>query len=210
VLTIAILLGNDIGLAYRSSINYTLHGTASVTAGAGVFDSGAQADLRVPENVSLNVFSAVTPQWEIMGGATWTRWSRLQTLTVVRTSASALGGVGSTVTTLPFDWSDTVLVAVGANYHPSKDWKIRFGIAYDPAASNDRTRTPRLPDQSRLLLTAGARFQPWKNGTIDLAYGHEFIKDANINTTVAGVPGALTGTFKNKADVLSFQYNHQF
>lgn len=199
-----------IGLAYRSSINYTLDGTAIFSAGSGAFDSGARAELTVPENVSLNFFSAVTPQWDIMGGATWTRWSRLQSLTVTRTSASALGSVGSTITTLPFNWKDTVLVAAGANYNPRKDWKIRFGIAYDPAASNDRTRTPRLPDQSRLLLTAGARFQAWKNGTIDLAYGHEFIKDANINTAVAGVPGALTGTFKNKADVFSFQYNHQF
>ena len=198
-----------IGVAYRSQIAYKLSGTASFSAGGGVFDSGAQADLKVPENASLNVFSKLSERWEVMGGATWTRWSRLQTLTVIRTSASALGGVGSVVTTLPFNWSDTVLLAVGANYKPGKDWKLRFGIAYDPAASNDATRTPRLPDQRRVVLTAGVRTNVM-GGTLDFAYAHDFVKDANINTTVPGVPGALIGTFKNKADVLSLQYNYSF
>ena len=199
-----------IGVAYRSRIAYKLSGTASFSSGGGVFDSGAQADLTVPESASINVFSSLSKQWDIMGGATWTRWSRLQTLTVVRTSASLLGPAGSIVTTLPFNWSDTMLIAVGANYTPSDDWKIRFGVAYDPAASNDAARTPRLPDQGRLLLSVGARYKLSKNGAWDFAYAHEFVKDANINDTVAGVPGALMGTFKNKADVLSLQYNHRF
>jgi len=145
-----------------------------------------------------------------MAGAIWTRWSRVQTINVVRTSSSALGPAGSTVGTLPFNWSDAVLVSVGANYTPRDDWKIRFGIGYDPAAASDATRTPRLPDQSRLMVTFGARYQHTRNSSFDFAYAHEFVKHANINDSVAGLPGALVGTFRNKVDVLSLQCNCRF
>lgn len=204
-------VGKDtrIGVAYRSSIAHTLDGNATFSGGGGAFDSGARSDLSVPESASVNVFSTLSPTWDIMAGATWTQWSRLGTLTILRTSASALGPAGSAVTTLPFNWRDTVLLAVGTNYKPRHDWKIRLGIAYDPAVSNDITRTPRLPDESRVFLTIGTNFPLW-GGTLDLAYAHDFVKDANINNTVAGVPGALVGTFKNTADVLSLQYNIRF
>jgi len=198
-----------IGIAYRSSISYALEGNSTFSGGGGAFDSGARADLTVPESASVNVFHSLSDVWDLMAGATWTRWSRVGNLTVLRTSASALGTAGSTVTTLPFNWRDTVLLAIGANFKPREHWKIRFGIAYDPAVSNDTTRTPRLPDESRVSLTVGTNFPLWL-GTLDLAYAHDFVNDANINTTAAGVPGALVGSFKNSADVVSIQYNQRF
>lgn len=199
-----------IGIAYRSSISFTLDGTASFSAGNGVFNSGAKADLRVPESAYFGIFSAISENWDVMAGATWTRWSRLETVNVVRTSASALGPAGSLVAALDFNWSDTVLWSAGANYRAASDWKIRFGIGYDPASSNDATRTARLPDQSRLMLTVGARHELSRRASVDLAFAHEFVKDANIDNRVAGVPGALVGKFRNQVNVLSIQYNHQF
>jgi long-chain fatty acid transport protein len=189
-----------VGLAYRSRIAYTLMGTASASAVPG--SNGAQADLTVPESVSLSAFSAVSPRWDVMAGAIWTRWDRLQSLTVTSTS----GGVP--ITTLPFKWRNTTLLAVGANYKPSDAWKLRAGVAYDPAVSNDETRTARLPDQSRWVLSVGGRYTAGRNDSFDFAYSHDFIKDANINNVTA--IGTLTGTFKSSADVLSAQYNHQF
>ena len=199
-----------IGVAYRSRIDYRLEGTASFSGGGGTFNSGAQADLTVPESASLSVVSTAGRDWEIMANAIWTRWSRLQTVTVTRASPSALGAVGSVITRLPFNWSDTVLVTAGANYKHSDDWTIRFGVGYDPAAANDMTRTARLPDQSRLMLTTGASYRQSKDARLDIAYAHEIIKDSNIHNTVTGVPGALVGRFKNRADVLSIQYNRRF
>jgi long-chain fatty acid transport protein len=197
-----------VGLAYRSPVAYTLKGNATFSGGGGTLDSGAQADLKVPESVALSAFSSVSPQWELMGAAIWTRWDRLQSLTVIRTSASALGPEGSTITTFQFKWRNTVLLAAGANYRPSEEWKIRVGIAYDPAVSNDETRTARLPDQSRVALSLGGRYTAGKNDSFDLAYSHDFIRNASINNVTAA--GTLTGTFKSSADILSAQYNRRF
>lgn len=201
-----------IGLAYRSPIAYKLKGNATFSAGGGALDSGAQADVTVPESVSLTSFSAVSPDWEIAATATWTRWSRLQSFDVTRTSATTAGqAAGSTVTTIQFKWRSTTFVGLGANYNYSGEWKLRGGVAYDPAVSNDETRNPRLPDQSRWILGLGGRYSPSNTSySLDLGYIHELIKTATVDNTVAGVPGALTGSFKSNADVLSVQYNQKF
>jgi hypothetical protein len=49
-----------------------------------------------------------------------------------------------------------------------------------------------------------------KAGVAELGYAHEFVRDANINTAVTGVPGRLIGKFENKADIFSVQYSHSF
>src|ERR1043166_360552 len=105
-----------IGVAYRASIGYKLNGTVTFSGLGGLANSGAQADLTVPESFSISVFSAINPKWDVMADLTRTRWSHFQALVVTRTSASILGGVGSVVTTLPFNWSDTWRYSIGANY----------------------------------------------------------------------------------------------
>jgi long-chain fatty acid transport protein len=191
-----------VGLAYRSKIVYELSGNATFS-GNGAANTPARTDLTVPETLSLSAFTALSHDWEFVGTVTWTRWGRLQTLSVTRPD-------GSQLTAFPFKWRNTVFFGAGANYKPSDAWKIRAGIAYDPAVSNDETRTPRLPDQRRWIVSAGARYAASKNDSFDLAYVHDFIKEASVNNTVAGVPGALVGSFTSSADVLSVQYNHQF
>ena len=199
-----------VGISYRSAIAYRLHGSANFSGGGGIFNSSIRTELTVPESLSVNGFLATNSPWELMANATWTRWSRLQSLTVVRTSASALGAAGSTLSVLPFNWRDTYFLAVGAGYSLDENWKLQFGIAHDSAASNDVTRSPRLPDQSRTQCSVGARYRMTKSGTLDVAYSHDFIKDASIDTATVGAPGRLVGTFKNYADVLSAQYSYRY
>ena len=191
-----------IGLAYRSKIMYELSGNATFS-GNGAANTPVQTDLTVPETLSLSAFTALSPDWELLGTATWTRWDRLQTLSVTRPDGSQLAA-------FPFKWRNTVFFGAGANYKPSDAWKIRAGIAYDPAVSNDDTRTPRLPDQRRWIVSAGARYAASKNDRFDVAYAHDFVKEASVDNTVAGVPGALVGSFTSSADVLSIQYNRLF
>jgi long-chain fatty acid transport protein len=198
------------GIAYRSRISYELTGRATFTGGAGAFDSDARAALTVPESLSAGAYTSIG-QWDFMAGATWTRWSRVDRITVIRTTPSGLGPAGSTISTLDFDWCDTTLVSVGTSYSPNRDLKLRVGLGFDPRAGNDTTRTPRLPDESRLMVTGGARYNLGRGrGSVDLAYAHEFVRDASVNEAVPGVPGRLVGTFRNSSDVVSVQYNLRF
>jgi long-chain fatty acid transport protein len=202
-----------IGAHYRSKIKYELEGNVSFSAtpaGTG----GIRADLEVPDSFSLSFFQALGTNWELIGDATWTGWSSVQQLVVTRTtSATTLGpfpgAAGSTFTTLQFQWDDTWRYAVGANYKLSPQTKLRFGVALDETPTNDTYRTARLPDQERTWVALGVQFRPSKSGILDIGYAHEFIKDARISNTTAGV-GTLSGQFKNEADILSFQYSHSF
>jgi long-chain fatty acid transport protein len=198
-----------VGASYRSSIQYELGGSATFSA-APALNSNIRADIKVPDSASLSVFHALNPKWELMGDITWTGWSSVQQLTVVRTTASAGGGAGTVLTTLQFQWKDTWRYGIGANYKWSDRTKLRFGLAFDETPTNDLHRTPRLPDQDRTWLALGVQHRISKAGVLEAGYAHEFIKDARVNVSVPAAGGSLTGTFKNKADIFSLQYSHVF
>ena len=200
------------GLTYRSSIKYTLEGDAKFSGTSGaLLGSRVNADLTMPESASASVFTALTPKWDLMGDITWTRWSQVQQLDVIRVTARLApgGAAGTTLTSLPFKWGDTFRLAVGANYKWSNKSKLRLGMAYDKTPSKDETRTPRLPDQDRFWLAAGVQYRVSKSGMLELGYAHEFIRDASVNVAVP-LAGTLSGKFANQADILSIQYSHSF
>jgi len=205
-----------IGASYRSSIKYELEGNAIGTGipaaviGVAGLNVGVKADLRVPDSASFSVFHQLNPKWELMGDITWTGWSSIQNLVVTRTAASGPFAAGSTLTTLPFLWDDTMRYSVGANYKISSQTKLRLGAAFDESPTNDLTRTPRLPDADRTWIAIGVQHRLSKAGVLDVGYAHEFIKDAAINAGETGIPGRLIGSFTNKADIFSVQYSHSF
>src|SRR5687768_949473 len=173
-MTFQVAPNTRIGATYRSSIKYDLEGDASFSGPAGaLLASGIKADLRVPEMASVSFLTAIIPSWEVMGDVTWTRWSRLKALTVIRTSgtlapAAAGGGVaGSTLSTLPFNWSNTWRFGLGANYKLNDRTKLRFGTAWDETPTNDVDRNARLPDGDRTWLAIGVQYRISKSGVID-------------------------------------------
>jgi long-chain fatty acid transport protein len=167
----------------------------------------ATADLKTPDMASLSIFHVASPKLELMADLTWTKWSNIQQLVAVRKT-------GPTITTLRFGWDDTLRFGVGANYKLSGQTKLRFGVARDTTPTNDLERTPRLPDQDRTWLAFGLQYKPSKQGTLELGYAHEFVKDSTVNVPVPGLAtcaaGCLRGNFKNKADIISVQYSHSF
>lgn len=205
-----------IGATYRSSIKYTVEGTATFTGtSAAALGSNIKADIEVPDSFSFSIFNTLNPKWELMADITWTGWSSLQQLLVIRTTATGAGQpAGSTFPALPFNWDDTWRYAVGANYKWDGQTKLRFGVAFDESPTKDETRTPRLPDQDRTWVAFGMQYRPSKTSILDVGYAHEFIKDAKVNVPVPGqttcAAGCLTGSFKNKADIFSVQYSHSF
>lgn len=195
-----------IGLSYRSKINYDLEGSAVFSAGAAG-NGGVRADLKVPDSASLSVFSTMGSKWEVMADLTYTGWSSVKRLDVIRTSGPL---AGATLTSLQFNWKDTLRVGVGANYKLDNRTKLRFGLAFDPTPTNDIDRTPRLPDQDRTWIAFGVQYKPNSQGTLEVGYAHEFIKDARISATPNPAIGRLNGSFSSKADILSLQYSHIF
>lgn len=195
-----------VGAHYRSAINYQATGTLTAPALLGG-SSSATAGLTTPDSFSLSVFHALSPRWDIMGDVTWTGWSHLKRLDVVRTDGAR---AGTTPVSLTFNWKDTWRTSLGANYKPNDAWKIRFGVAFDETPTNDVDRTARLPDQDRKWVAIGAQVKVAKAGTLDFGYAHEFIKDASVRNTAAITGLTLVGNFNNQVDIFSVQYSHSY
>lgn len=201
-----------IGSTYRSKIRYDLKGTANFSRGAAL-NGDIRANLKVPNSASFSVFHSLNPEWELMGDITWTGWSSVRQLTVIRASSSAGGGVGSTLGTLPFQWKDTWRASIGANYKLNENTKIRLGLAFDQTPTTIQTRTPRLPDQDRTWAAFGVQHRISNANVLDIGYAHEFVRDATINASAAPLncpPHCLAGSFDNKAHIFSLQYSHSF
>jgi long-chain fatty acid transport protein len=199
-----------VGVSYRSQLKYTLSGTASagIPGGATLLPTtNISTDVTLPDMASLSVMHKLNDKWDLLGDATFTRWSKLDTLNVISSS-------GATLDTLPFKFDDSWRLSLGANYHYSERWTFKGGVAWDQTPVQDQYRTVRLPDNDRKWLSFGGKYKVSQNGAIDFGYSHLFISNASINNTKVGLGGAVTstvvGTYEGSIDILSLQYSQAF
>ena len=138
--------GARIGVAYRSSIQYRLGGTAytvSALTVPGVTNTliPVNANLTTPDTVSFGYFKALSPEWDVMADASLTGWSNFKELRV--TSAAN----GATLSLVQENWRDTWRFALGANRHYGEQWTLRMGPAHDqtPCQTVSARRAFRMP-----------------------------------------------------------------
>lgn len=203
------------GIAYRSSIEQHLDGDidfSSVPAGlkqVPVFkDTGAKADLTLPDSLSVSIFHQFNPQWAAMADFTWTNWGHFQDLQIEfdnphQPKAATTEG-----------WQDSYRYSLGVTYTPTKDWTIRTGTAYDTSAvPNKERRTPRIPDSYRIWLALGLGYKISDVVSFDVGYAHLFIDDPEIDKKPVGedaIRGGLKGTFDAYINIISAQLNIAF
>ena len=203
-----------LGVSYRSSIKYHLTGTAAFTnAPAGLpaavasnFSSGnVSLDIKMPDSLSLALVHQLNPKWSLSGDLTWTGWSKIKELRILRDT-------GTTLSNTPENFRNTMRAALGATYRYNDNWSSKVGIAYDQTPVNDVDRTPRLPDGNRTWLSVGAQYRMSKASAIDFGYSHLFVKSVSINQNAGNtaLSGLLLGSYKNSVDILGIQYRYSF
>jgi long-chain fatty acid transport protein len=209
-----------LGISYRSSLKYNLSGTThfsnvpaayalSPALAGGTADGSVNLSVKTPDFLSVSLAHRANEQWTLLAGAIWTGWNRIQSLPLVRDT-------GETVNTFTFNFRNTMLYAVGANYKINDLSTLRMGIAYDQSpVPNAETRTVGLPDNDRLSFSFGARHKVSRAGAVDFAYAYFKFRDTAINNIqnnpAAGqVNGNVIGTYKSAGHVLSAQYTHSF
>jgi long-chain fatty acid transport protein len=211
-----------VGLAYRSTVDYTLEGsvrfspaTATNAIGAGIIASAsapgatlatgpATVDLKLPDIATASLYHRMGPV-ELMADIAWTGWSSIQELRIVRDS-------GQVLSVTPERWEDTWRYAVGATYQLNDQWKLRGGVAYDETNVPDSTRTARLPDSDRTWVAVGAQWNPGNSWVVDVGYAHLFAKDASMSQDDgnAAARGFLLGEQESAVDIVSAQVAYKF
>jgi long-chain fatty acid transport protein len=219
-----------IGLSYRSALKYSLTGTATFVAptsssvpAQGVINllsnstnpaaptnGPVKLDLKLPASARLAIAQKLGSSVELLGEASWTQWSSIQELRVLRPN-------GATLKNTPENWENAMRYALGASWQVNNGVKLRAGAALDKTmVTDDARRTPRLPDGDRTWLAAGAKFDVTNSISVDVGYMHVFVKDAPLDQsdggiTAVGYPsGRLVGTQQTKIDILGVQATVSF
>jgi long-chain fatty acid transport protein len=154
-------------------------------------------------------------RWQLLGDVTWTRWSLIQNVPLVLTSALGASPAGTVSDTLDLQFRDTYRLGVGANYRWTDNFMFKLGIAYDKSPVPDAAhRSVFLPDSDRTWLSFGGKHQLTKSGTLDVGYARLLMSggDAlrNKGVGVAGAQGIVSGSYKSHVDIVSLQYTHAF
>ncbi len=204
----------QIGLTYRSSLDYTITGDLTVNSAAqavptlAALASGVRADLKLPKIIAAGVSYQFVPSLRALADVTWTRWDSVQTLTIIATSG-VLEGQPVTGTVLNF--KNSWRAGVGLEYQLTPAWLVRGGLAYDRSPVQDIYRTPKLPDDDRRWLAAGVRFQPNPKWSVDFGYAHLWVLRAPSELTSFGaVPGALIGHYDSSSNIVAAQASFRF
>ncbi len=223
---------NHFGVAYRSEISYDIDGditfkpagVAASLAGAGVPGPaipGATAalagqysgktSLDLPAVLQLSYAGDLTDRTQLLLGVERTDWSSLDRLVIEHDGTqTALGGLAS----LPnpaieeFNWEDTTRYSAGVRHTLQNDTVLRFGLAKEESTQSSDNRSAISPDSDRIWATIGAGFKPADNLSIDVAYAHIFVDDADIYKDSRGA--VLDGTYELEANVIGAQLNYQF
>jgi long-chain fatty acid transport protein len=197
-----------IGISYRSQMKYSLQGTIDAAipgVGPVLPSTNVSTDVTLPDMLSLSIVQKLNDKWDLLGDATFTRWSKIDTLTI--------NSAGGPVDTLPFKFDDTWRLSLGANYHHSEHWTFKGGVAWDKSPVQDQYRTVRLPDNDRKWVSLGAKYQVTPKAAIDIGYSHLFISNASINNTKVdsnGLASTVLGSYEGSIDILSLQYSQAF
>lgn len=207
-----------VGLTYHSKVDYNLDGKTKVrnlnplpVPGLPAFNFKADAslDITTPESVDLSFTHELNDRWTLYGGSTWTRWSRLESITVENSGSATASRLGLGTITEEQNWHDTWAHAIGASYKLNNQWTLRTGFSVDQSPTNNTNRSPRIPTGDRRILSFGAGYSPTDNITLDFAYS--YLKEESVDVNLASASkGAYSSTYHNSAHGFGSSLTYKF
>jgi long-chain fatty acid transport protein len=212
----------EIGLTWRSEVNFDAKGTAQVTGfssagggGAAQASQDATAHTTFPMQVTLGALHKLSDDWNLMGEWVWTQYSRVGEIVVDSTSFATTGNQ----TRLQTDWRDQHNIRIAAEYNTP--WPVRFGYVWTSAVTN--------PDYARASFAAPAPAHTFTLGTgkgfamgegaeenfrVDGAIEYTFASGDVSDKAAAGVTGVgqdtRKGTYSLMATALHLGVSYMF
>lgn len=205
----------NIGVNYRSGMTQGVVGSVTITGlgGALAANNGvraATADLEMPDVLGVSIAHDVNPRLKLLGSANYFDWSDFKEIRV-----SFLNGNPDQVT--PENFDDTFSAAFGAEWKQTENLTFRGGLQFDQTPTNDTDRGTRIPDGDRLWVSAGFSYDLNQRWSLDGAFTHIFIDDADVNLskriyagTAADTTVQLRGTGESRVEILSLHAKMKF
>lgn len=201
-----------IGISHRSEIKHDVEGSldfrnvpALLGADPRFQDGDGGARLVTPATTTLSIGYAVTDNLRVLADYQSTGWSSMQDVTIKRTNGTVVGSED-------FSWEDSDFFSVGVEYGFSEAFTLRAGVGQDESPTNDATRSPRLPDNDRMLYSVGMSWAMSDHLTIDAAYQRINIDDPEIDLGVHAPSdlSTLQGTYSGSANLFGVSMQYRF
>jgi long-chain fatty acid transport protein len=194
-----------VGVSYRSTIEHDVTGTIKSTDQLISPDTGAKATIELPDTAIVSVHQKLDDRWEMMGDVSWTGWSSIKTVPIIRDN-------GTTAQTLEPEFDDSWRIALGGGYKYNDAWKVKFGIAWDETpVPNEQKRLTALPDEDRIWLSIGGQWKPSPTSALDFGFAYLIIDDPKVdNDQRAQGRGLVRGEYDAEVYILGAQYSMSF
>lgn len=212
------LTANDkLALNYRSKITHKLSGTGNFVTTPGydaLLSNPALAGSLPPFEHTTGVADFTTPavisasywhqaeKYGIGMDLSYTQWDVFKNLTVQY-------GNSQPDTSEPYNWRNTIYGSIGGDYYVNDKLTLRAGFAVDASPTYLATRSPRVPDSTRKMVTFGMGYNASENLELNVSYAHIFVNEAHVHNT-SSTGDTLTGNFSDYGNLLSMSVQYKF
>jgi len=191
----------NLGIAYRSSINTTFQGDASLAIPGGpVITDQFSLPLELPPSVSLGAAWRATPVLLVATQADWVGWSTIDQQ-VITFRHGALPNQRITR-----DWGDRTQLRLGMEYSGYKSLFLRAGYSYDPSPVPDPTLDPQLLDLNRHIISAGIGTAGC-HWAVDASYEHFFGQPRTTTSSIHPFP--TNGHYTGNVDIVTLTISYR-
>ncbi|KPQ28731.1 MAG: long-chain fatty acid transport protein [Marinobacter excellens HL-55] len=189
----------QIGLTAQTGTEFELDGELEISqfpgealglSGPQTLSEKAEVPLAIPESLTVGVRHKLNPEFTLLAGATYSRWSRFEELDVYSAEGGA-GQISQVIQPAPGDpithvtekWNNTWQFNLGGIWQANESWAFKAGYAFDESPVNEKFVTARIPSEDRHWLTLGTQWKDRQSGwTVDAAIGTLiFADDAKVN-----------------------------
>jgi long-chain fatty acid transport protein len=171
--------------------------------GNGFVPTDATAQLTTPSVDILSVEYAFSDNFRMMADWQQTDWHSLEAVNIDFANPFQPNSVE------PFEWNDSNMFALGAEFDLSDAFTLRGGVTLDETPTHHSTRTPRLPDNDRMLYSVGVTWNVSEALSFDAAFQRIEIEDPTIDAhTSQG--HRLVGTFDGYANLFGVAAQYKF
>jgi long-chain fatty acid transport protein len=181
----------SLALTYRSKIDLTEEGKATLSAAGGALTYSGPASVSIPIPAALSLAAAydVTQDTALEFVYERTYWSAYDVLDfdyssslhpVLAASAFAVPGIKA--------WEDTNTYRIGLTHNLNSKWTLMAGFAYDETPAPKKYIGYELPDSDAKIYSFGAKYKSSDNLTI----GAAFLYDQKDKLTISAADGNAT------------------
>jgi long-chain fatty acid transport protein len=190
---------HQFGASYSHRTSVTLKGTSSTVP--LIPSESAEARFVFPEVLIVGWSWRPTPEWNFEINLDWTNWSRLDTVTVQKTSGA---------TPLPFHWESGLFYEFGLTRYLANGFLVSAGYCFTENSTPDFTYTPAVPDSDRHFYSLGVGYRA-KQFSADFAWQYGDGGQRRVTGSPPSFIGATAdGTYDNSVNALALSLGVRF